>query len=652
MRGLKLPILYFDDLETYTKNSLYFSIYKDTSAYLCASVQVRLKYNKEKTQYESGQITNRFIFKEEKTLEDYFNFFLNHHNILKNKLGHHQIHYFHNGRSFDFYFLLQYLKKLDIIWLRKPFKKVKDYHSNFIYACMNWSQAYKSFTLFKKVNQKTLIRIEFRDTLYLFSGAIASFGEKLGYEKGDYFNDTLEAEHSFTVSQHAIEYCLRDSEILAKWFLRFVPYLPLGTLIPSTTSSWARQIYLNTLKTDDNKFNYFRELVGITKKQQFLINKAFTTFNIYKGGLSTFNGAYRFKTFNNIYVEDVVSQYPHKMTYDMPYGPPLFFDELPPNSDDYVIFMNVVYTNIKKRYDTPNYLSYSDSFTNYKADASTYSHFESFEFCEIFEKLHTFDKKEIKEIVAFKKTPSYFTDYVNEFINLKNHSEGAQRDWSKLMLNGLYGKLGENSTRTTQIFKELINDDDVVLGEYGGNNLDMVNVMEEYNTPFTFKHIASYITSLARAYLLERAYEIIKKGGSVLYHDTDSNFFIIDDPSKLTHGKNLGDWDMNIKKDFYLHGNILGSKKYILYDDVDTSLNGDGHFKIGSAGISQKVLKKQSIQHFINNEPYTVLNNEYTNSGLFLVETTKYLVNPNIFNFMEVIYKNGEWKSLYIKQDL
>lgn len=93
------------------------------------------------------------------------------------------------------------------------------------------------------------------------------------------------------------------------------------------------------------------------------------------------------------------------------------------------------------------------------------------------------------------------------------------------MLNSLYGKLGESNVKVIQKFAELVTDDDVVVGEFSGNNLHMINIDEITETAFSYLHIASYITSTARAYLLNRTFEIIKKGGIVFYHDTDSNFF-------------------------------------------------------------------------------------------------------------------------------
>lgn len=646
LKGFIKPVLYFDDLETFTDKSFYFKEFNDTKAYLVCSLGLKLIYDKETKQYKNGEPFLKKAFKDD-AINDYFNFYLNFRNVTKYKLGYHQIHYFHNGKNFDFYFLLFYLLKLDTVNLVYAETEA---NQDGIFLFVNWSDAYKSFSVIKK-SGKNYIKLEFRDNLYLFPNtSIKMLGQSLNFPKLDLEANTENVEKTGIVDDDVVYYCFRDCEIMLKNFLNYLPFLPNGSKIPLTVGSWGRQIFLHDLNPDPNvnKFNEFRALVGISKREQQEINNYFIENKIYKGGLTTFNDSYRLKILNNIYVEDVVSQYPHKMVLRQPFGKmlKLCYPQIPYYD---VVFIKKRYINIRRKNDRiPNYLHIPNSFIQYVNSAPEYVIFETKQFIKEFEKLHDFDDVEILEVVGFESTPSYFSNYINHFIELKNTAakNSPERNFAKLMLNCLYGKLAQNEIIEKQIFKQsylkmtdngsnfenvkfqLLNED------YKGSTLPFVNVLETNPSPFTFLHIASWITSLARAYLLKRTNEIINRGGVVYYHDTDSNFFYLENMNGLKFGKELGNWDYDCETDFYKHGYILGSKKYLLFEHQGEYFKDLGHFKLGSAGVPQKVIEQNKTTAFFNNEPFKIKIKKFTKSGIILIESSKFLINDKTFAYL------------------
>lgn len=648
LKGSLKPTLYFDDIESYTANSFYFQKNQDTTAYLVCSMGLKLDYNTQEQHYQGA---NTFIKKSflKEPLNEYFKFYLSLKNIRKYKLGLNQIHYYHNGANFDFIFLLKYLIKQPNIKYISCLGDI-DKKQPGVYLLINWTQAYKGFDIYKVYNDRT-VHLEFRDNRYLFATSIKALGKSLNFEKMDYEASTEEVEKTGKINDELINYCFRDCEIMLKNFINYIPFLPHGTKIPVTIGSWARQQFLNGLpsKNNENKFNVFRKLTGITKKQRENINQLFQQEHIYKGGLTSFNPKYRLQTIPNIYVEDVVSQYPHKMVLKQPYGDLLEITVEEINNFD-CVFIKKTYYNISKKSDKyPDYIYHPSKLSMYQSSAEQYTIFETKQFIQEFEQLHNWQKAEIERIWAFKTTTSYFGDYVNKYIDLKEKSPKGSpaRNYAKLMLNCLYGKLAQADMIDKQIFIEMWeNREHLLKGEdwklmneqYRATDLPFLTINEFAKTPFTYLHIASWITSLARAYLLKRTREIVEKGGVVYYHDTDSNFFYIDDVSKLKYGKKLGMWDYDPKEDFYKYLFILGSKKYLLFNNLSNDYQNLGGYKMGAAGINPKQIILKNTNAFFKNEPFEIFLKQYTPSGLVLAVGKKQLINNDVYLLLKLKY--------------
>ena len=105
-----------------------------------------------------------------------------------------------------------------------------------------------------------------------------------------------------------------------------------------------------------------------------------------------------------------------------------------------------------------------------------------------------------------------FDDYINHYRNIKVNSKGAKREFAKLFLNNLYGKMATNSNSS---FKIAYTKED--------NSIGFIPVLE-FNKKVGYIPIGSAITSYARNFTIRSAqlnYHGKNKRGFI-YADTDS----------------------------------------------------------------------------------------------------------------------------------
>lgn len=164
--------------------------------------------------------------------------------------------------------------------------------------------------------------------------------------------------------------------------------------------------------------------------------------------------------------------------------------------------------------------------------------------------------------LIYHRTFRPFVKYIETFYNLKNTSSGIQRDFYKLMLNGLSGKLGEKTYRTMRGKLDTL---DVCLCEnktpdtrsnycntcgklcINGlivtpeNDDQWVNIIgaREKDSPHTFPVLIAYICAYGRIQL----YEHRLKYQDALYTDTDSYMGLKAHNEYL--GRGLGLWERN-----------------------------------------------------------------------------------------------------------
>lgn len=621
-----------------------------------------------------------------------------------------QVCFFHNGSNFDFsYFAAQFNKK-------------KMFH--FLVANnieINWTKSnlYDTFTLTQtklEQNKDGLVEvkkwIKFVDTTFFIQGSIASHAKKYGITK----QATLETLHEWNlkniVNDDALFYCFVDVVVLAM-MVRDNQQIWFDKHTPTTTSSQARKFMLDSTKVKSwiGLFNGDKELLKDSQEaveiQKILdeINEDFlnddlenesTSFSKgFRGGLCTHNLAYNYHLNQEhlknqlIFILDVKSQYPHKMTWDMPkigwIKKTFDEDDLKeiPKSQQFV-FYKLENVRIKKEYENriPPYLNkYLTDLKNNQEFKNGYTHFAkvlyfkglNYELDYIkkfyqYEQIHfvcayywtrttTILKDYILEIYKLKAEQDYWKNIIEEYEediekmrDIKRHTKDEyelaklnydpnKRSLAKLLLNAGYGSFCMRLTAKKWVWKTDLSDcNDNNLSKLGFHFNEEEDFVESESRNMLW---AAIITSNSRAYLMEEALRCINNSFVVLYHDTDSVFFTRftmeelskEDEKLLAMGHELGDWEIDkIIDEFY----IFGNKKYY-------GLKNGEACKFGSAGISSKNFKNiNNFKLILENGEFKEIQSKWTRGGVVLYEQPKTLQTKEIINFYQNIEKIEE----------
>lgn len=160
-------------------------------------------------------------------------------------------------------------------------------------------------------------------------------------------------------------------------------------------------------------------------------------------------------------------------------------------------------------------------------------------------------------------TAPLFKGFVDYFYDLKNKSEGAEREIYKLLLNSLYGKFAEKSERSEII----TNPDEKLTGLYPfdtvfGYAVKKSKSFSSYHLPM----ISIRVTALAQLCLYKYFEKIQDRGGKVFYCDTDS---IVTDV-RIDTSDRLGGIKLETT---FKRGIFLAPKTYYLdlFDETDGS---------------------------------------------------------------------------------
>jgi hypothetical protein len=243
----------------------------------------------------------------------------------------------------------------------------------------------------------------------------------------------------------------------------------------------------------------------------------------------------------------------------------------------------------------------------------------------------------LNDVYEFYNT-DLFTKYVDDFYKLKQNSKGIEREFYKLMLNSLYGKLGQNKSFSE--FKMISQIEDKNLKEfleehkdkyrinYNGLNYSIYSDVVSFEVKKEPKFavlIASEITANARLYNFKIQNELGYE--NVIYTDTDS-FFIIN-KSKKDIEKYLGGeiGQMKIENQGVFHG--YGLKNYIFIHD-------------GEIFRKLKGIKKDAIKLSENKYEQNIIIPYKNKEGQIIVK--KVIKNDNRTNDKLQFNKNGHSK--------
>ena len=262
---------------------------------------------------------------------------------------------------------------------------------------------------------------------------------------------------------------------------------------------------------------------------------------------------------------------------------------------------------------------------------------------------------ELIDGMEFNCLQGFFDRFTNKFYPMKSQkgvSKGL-RSWVKLILNGVYGKFGQN--KASELRQDVYNietnsiDDVIVKNDEGTINLLSEGV---------YLPLASFVTSYSRLHLIEVLNKINEtKGINWVYCDTDSSYVIGDDEIlkeaikeyiDIDYTGKLGLWKIEKYFDKIM---VIGIKKYIYYGGEFK--NKDYSYHCTLSGINNNYFK--FIEEYCNKDDMCI--REINKEGQEFIKNviegkTEYYVsndknNPFIYkdkNCTDMVY--GAYRSI------
>lgn len=292
---------------------------------------------------------------------------------------------------------------------------------------------------------------------------------------------------------------------------------------------------------------------------------------------------------------------------------------------------------------------------------------------EYFIKNYNYTDLELIDGMEFKCHHGFFDKFTNKFYPMKSAkgvSKGT-RSWVKLILNGVYGKFGQN--KTAELRKDIYNKDTNSIDDTIVYDNDVtINLLSDG----VYLPVASFVTAYSRLHLL-KILNIINdtEGIKWEYCDTDSayvtgNADILKEALKgyidVDYTGQLGLWKIEKYFDKIL---IIGIKKYIYYgnefENVDYSyhctLSGinNGYFnfiekycEIDDKCISE--ISKENREYIKNGNEYFV-SDDKNNPFIYKDKECKEIIYGAYRSIRKKTVKNGQvlFNSVYcIKGDV
>ena len=423
-----------------------------------------------------------------------------------------------------------------------------------------------SYYLYPKYKDKKRHQIKFYDTMRFFPKSVEQIGKCINLPK-------LKAPswlgqrkpQTDKENEELIKYCERDATISSKFMYMFTEYCEKRGIQPKIT--------IGSTAMADFKTNYLEKDIPLEPDKHREI-----AFKGYCGGRTE---VFRRGTFKKTTCYDFNSVYPSVMR-----------DKLFPNPE------SGVYTKKMKREYIENYegvvkatvhqpeifipiLPYKevDQYGSRKKllfPCGTFTNY--FTFVELREALkHTNLKiKKLYEGVYYTKSEDYFSQFMNDKYNerLKYKKEKNQlEEMSKLFMNNLYGKFGENYREASKIMhgNQLCPYLDSATEINPTNSKGYFRVVHKGNPKeHSFPIWSAYITAYARIKLW---HELNKYQDSVLYCDTDSIF--IDSHKKVKTSQALGRLSKEYDSYFFIavRPKVYASEKHIKMKGVNKKLS-------------------------------------------------------------------------------
>lgn len=384
---------------------------------------------------------------------------------------------------------------------------------------------------------------------------LADIAKSMGMKKG-------EIDFNTASNETLLKYCYQDVKILKEWILRYRSFIKDNDLgnFRYTVAGQAAQSFRHRFMNTSVYIHANQKVYDLERKS-------------YKGGRTEafFIGE---KSKEKFYLVDVNSMYPYVLKkYEYPMRLKNHYTDLDIDYLKFALDRYCVIATVKIKINKPAIAIH---------DAKTLFPIGEFETTLTTPELKWVLKNgEILDVIEFScyEKAKLFNKYVDFFYdkksNYKAQGKDAEYKISKLFLNALYGKFGQQSEKYVVIGNS---PDDVNFIEQGfdvdadkpitlfylmGKIFKMDSIEESCDS---FPAIASHVTAYARMYL----WTLIERAGeqNCYYCDTDSllvNKKGLDRLKTLIHPTNLGALDIEKEMD---HIVIYGCKDYVMGDKI------------------------------------------------------------------------------------
>ena len=387
-------------------------------------------------------------------------------------------------------------------------------------------------------------KVKFWDSLKKFPGtSVAQLGKFIGLPKLDkpYFDRYYPEDYK--PSQEEIDYCIRDSEVVAKAIMYDMEQGYTSMTLASDCFKWARDTCLGG-------YQLYRDYMPRLEQDvdEFCRES-------YRGGISYLKPEYEDIEIHDIKVFDVNSLYPWVMhDCPLPVGYGIWSEDLPTNGlyivhikAEFAIKQNKFpFLQIKgnPKYNSNQFISYSNGIEDLWLTSVDYKNFKN---------NYKILDSEFVECITFDSRKGLLAPHVDYWMEKKKYYQEKgmpfMRYIAKTFMNGFYGKTALRPQRLN-VVPEL---------DPETNQMSYANKVISETEPIYIPY-GTFVTAWARDKLINSA---LKIWDDFVYCDTDSIHCFARDSYPLDiHPTDLGKWKDETEDKPYEYARYIKQKTY------------------------------------------------------------------------------------------
>lgn len=385
---------------------------------------------------------------------------------------------------------------------------------------------------------------KFWDSLKKFPGTtVKDLGKFVGLPKLDapFFDRYYPID--YTPTQQEIDYCVRDSEVVAKAIKYELDQGYKSMTLATDCFKWAKEKCLNG--------RFYRDIFPVLDDYANDFCK-----RAYKGGISYLKPEYEDKEIHNIKVYDVNSLYPWVMhDCPLPYGYARYTTDKPKDDELYFIHFKAEFYVKRNKFpflqikNTPRYVNnqfilYSNGYEDLYMTSVDYKNFKN--------NYKVLDETE-PEYLVFNSQVGLLAPHVDYWMEKKKYYQEQgmpfMRYIAKTFMNGFYGKTAMRTSRENVVPLFDTEEDQVSYSKKVTSEIEPVYV------PY-----GAFVTSWARDKLINAA---LTMWDDFIYCDTDSiHCFDNGNVNIEVHPTDLGKWKDETEKGAYEYARYIKQKTY------------------------------------------------------------------------------------------